>query len=89
MKYFDLKHLSKACKAAKINLSPVRAYFWHWVLAMEEAIFLFALMIGSVIHAFFPWVLNFKLLEWRINRLKVLKQKLPDDELIKKVTFND
>ena len=34
-------------------------------------------------------ILDFKLLEWRINRLKELKKKLPDDPQLKKVKFDD
>jgi len=64
-------------------------YWWHWVLAMKEAHFLFWIFLGSVVHAFIPWVLDFKLLEWRINRLKTLKQKLPDDPQLKKVHFDE
>jgi hypothetical protein len=56
---------------------------------MNEAFFLLAVTIGSVIHAVFPWVLDFKLLEWRINRLKVLKEMLPDDPQLKKVHFDE
>ena len=47
MKYLDLNHLSKARKAANKNISLVQAYFWHWMLAMREAVFLFALAIGN------------------------------------------
>jgi|TARA_B110000908_G_scaffold172735_1_gene242525 hypothetical protein len=84
--YFNLKHLKEAkIKAGK----PNAGYWWHFRLAMNEAFFLLAVTIGSVIHAVFPWVLDFKLLEWRINRLKVLKEMLPDDPQLKKVHFDE
>jgi len=54
-----------------------------------EFFFLVFVCIGSLIHAIFPWVLDFKLLEWRLNRLKTLKKKLPDDPQLKKVHFDD
>ena len=56
---------------------------------MKEAGFLFCIMIGSIIHAFIPWALDFKLLEWRIQRLRKLKEKLPNDEQLKKVHFDE
>jgi len=56
---------------------------------MAESLFLFGILIGSIIHAFIPWVLDFKLLEWRINRIKLLKSKLPDDPQLKKVHFDE
>jgi len=56
---------------------------------MAEFFFLLGVTIGSLIHAIFPWVLDFKLLEWRINRLKELKKKLPDDPQLKKVKFDE
>ena len=56
---------------------------------MAEFFFLLLVCIGSLIHAFLPWVLDFKLLEWRIARLKQLKQKLPDDPQLNKVHFDD
>jgi hypothetical protein len=56
---------------------------------MKEVVFLFGVMLGSIVHAFIPWVLDFKLLEWRINRLKTLKQKLPNDPQLQKVQFDE
>ena len=80
------KHLNEAkTKAGR----PDAGYFWHFKLAINEFFFLLFVCIGSLIHAFFPWVLDFKLLEWRINRLKELKKKLPVDPQLKKVKFGD
>jgi hypothetical protein len=82
---FNTHHLSDAKKAANCN----GGYWWHWKLAMSEVIFLALMTIGSIIHAFIPWALDFKLLEWRIARLKQLKTKLPDDPQLKKVHFDE
>ena len=82
---FNRHHLSEAKQAADNQ----GGYWWHWKLAMKEALFLFAVMLGSIIHAFIPWVLDFKLLEWRIARLKTLKEKLPEDPQLMKVTFDE
>jgi hypothetical protein len=45
--------------------------------------------IGSLIHAFVPWTLDFKLLEARVNRLKMLKKKLPDDPTLQRIHFDE
>jgi hypothetical protein len=83
---FNWKHLQQAKQKAG---KPDAGYWWHFRLAIEEFFFLLVVTIGSLIHAIFPWVLDFKLLEMRINRLKHLKEKLPDDELLKKVHFDE
>ena len=84
--WWNPKHLQEA----KIKANRADAgYFWHLRLALGEFFFLLFICVGSLIHAIFPWVLDFKLLEWRINRLKTLKQKLPDDPQLKKVHFDD
>jgi hypothetical protein len=84
--WFNPNHLAEAkTKAGRDNAG----YWWHFRLAMEEFFFLLFVTIGSLIHAIFPWVLDFKLLEWRINRLKVLKAKLPDDPQLKRIHFDD
>lgn len=83
---FNWKHLEEAKqKAGRLDAG----YWWHFKLALDEFFFLLLVTIGSLIHAIFPWVLDFKLLEWRIKRLKYLKEKLPDDELLKKVHFDE
>lgn len=86
--YINRNHLFEAKRSAKKeNYNSVKSYFWHWKLAMLEAGFLFLMFLGSIIHAFFPFILDFKLLEWRINRLRVLKNKLPEDPNLKKIHF--
>jgi len=86
--YINWKHLNEAKKAAnKESHTAIKLYFWHWQLAMREAVFLFLMFVGSMIHAFFPFLLDFKLLEWRIKRLKNLKSNLPDDPNLKKIYF--
>ena len=84
--WWNRNHLQEAkTKAGREDVG----YFWHLRLAMGEFFFLLVITIGSLIHAIFPWVLDFKLLEWRINRLKLLKQKLPDDSQLQKVHFDE
>jgi hypothetical protein len=83
---FNWRHVKEAKEKAR---KPNAGYWWHFKLAMEEFFFLLGVTIGSLIHAIFPWVLDFKLLEWRIKRLKALKEKLPDDEQLKKVHFDE
>ena len=81
--WFNKNHLREAKEAASVS----GGYFWHFKLAMGEAGFLLLMCIGSVIHAFVPWVLDFKLLQWRINRLKTLQEKLPNDVQLQQVLF--
>jgi uncharacterized protein YqhQ len=84
--WWNRNHLQEAkTKAGREDVG----YFWHLRLAMGEFFFLLVITVGILIHAIFPWVLDFKLLEWRINRLKLLKQKLPDDPQLQKVHFDE
>ena len=88
MTWFNSQHLLQASAYAgrkKNNL--VLNYFWHFALSMAEAGKLLFLSLGSVVHAIFPWVLNFKLLEWRVNALETLKNNFPDDPILKKINF--
>ena len=88
MTWFNSQHLLQASAYAgrkKNNL--VLNYFWHFALSMAEAGKLLFLSLGSVVHAIFPWVLNFKLLEGRVNALETLKNNFPDDPILKKINF--
>lgn len=84
--WVNWNHLKEAKEKAN---QPKAGYFWHFNLAIGEFIFLLGVTLGSLVHAIFPWVLDFKLLEWRIQRLKHLKEKLPDDPQLKKIHFDD
>ena len=56
--WVNWKHLNEAkTKAGR----PDAGYFWHFKLAINEFFFLLFVCIGSLRHAFFPWVLDFKL----------------------------
>tara|TARA_B100000953_G_C17858330_1_gene370693 strand:- start:124 stop:393 length:270 start_codon:yes stop_codon:yes gene_type:complete len=88
--WFNPKHLQDAkYKAGKGHLTGIFGYWWHFKLAIMEFFFLVLICIGSLIHAICPWVLDFKLLTWRINRLRYLKKRIPDDEALKKIHFDD
>jgi len=80
------KHIEQAKQKAS---KPSAGYWWHFRLAISEFFFLLLVTLGSLIHAIFPWVLDFQLLQWRINRLKILKDKLPNDEQLQKVHFDE
>lgn len=81
----DFKHLSKAVRSSNQNIKF--PYFWHFKVAITEAISLQLLAIASLIHAFLPWLFEFKLLELQLNRIKVLKNQLPNDERLKNIEF--
>jgi len=88
MTWFNSQHLQQASAYAgrqKNNL--IVNYLWHFALSMSEAGKLLFLCFGSVVHAIFPWVLNFKLLEWRVNALETLKNNFPNDPTLKKINF--
>jgi len=89
MTWFNPRHLQQAAEYAdrqKNNL--ILNYFWHFTLSMTEAGKLLFLALGSVVHAIFPWVLNFKLLEWRVNAIETLKNNFPNDPTLKKINFD-
>jgi len=85
---FDMHHLKEAARYAR-QKADVKFYFWHAAISLNEAFWLFLWSVGSVVHAIFPFLLKFDLLEARINSIKTLKQKLPDDPRLKKVKFDD
>lgn len=83
--WFNWNHL----KEAKVKAGGKGGYWWHFKFAFIEALWLFVAAIGSLIHAFFPWLIDFKLLKARIARLKYLKSKLPNDPDLKRIHFDD
>jgi len=88
MTWFNSQHLQQASAyAGRQKNNPVLNYIWHFALSMFEAGKLLFLSLGSVVHAIFPWVLNFKLLEWRVDALETLKNNFPNDPILKKINF--
>ena len=88
MTWFNSQHLQQASAyAGRQKNNPVLNYIWHFALSMFEAGKLLFLSLGSVVHAIFPWVLNFKLLEWRVAALETLKNNFPNDPILKKINF--
>ena len=88
MTWFNSQHLQQASAyAGRQKNNPVLNYIWHFALSMFEAGKLLFLSLGSVVHAIFPWVLNFKLLEWRVSALETLKNNFPNDPILKKINF--
>ena len=65
-----------------INLNHLReagaSYVGHMVTSLEQALIQFLLMIGSIIHAIFPFLLDFKLLSVVINQAIKLHRFVPD-----------
>ena len=85
---FNFKHLKIASSYANLsNKSALYKYCWHFLLSMQQAIFLAVICVFSIVHAFIPWVFDFKLLEWRIQELRKLKESLPNDPQLTKVDF--
>lgn len=85
---FNFKHLKIASSYANLsNKSALYRYCWHFVISIKQAIFLAVLAMFSIVHAIIPWAFDFKLLEWRIQELKKLKESLPNDPQLDKVDF--
>ena len=53
-------------------------YFIHFCVGIREALFLFMVGFASILHAIFPPLFDFKLLELRIKALAKLHDFLPD-----------
>ena len=83
--WFNRDHLKDAETASGKKMG----YFRHLIISSGECVFCLLMALGSLVHAVFPWVLDFKLIEWRTNRLKSLKKKFPNDPVLKKVTFDE
>jgi len=83
--WFNIKHLTDASTASNTKMS----YIKHFGIAFSEFIFCLLMALGSLLHAIFPWVIDFKLIEYRINRLKKLKEKFPNDPYLTKVKFDE
>lgn len=83
--WFNFNHLADASKSSETKLN----YFSHLLISLNEFWFCLMMAFGSLIHAFIPWTLDFKLIEWRTNRLKALKKKFPNDPVLKNVHFDE
>jgi thiosulfate reductase cytochrome b subunit len=89
MTWFNSQHLQQAAEHAdRQKNNSISNYVWHFALSMTEAGKLLLLALGSVVHAIFPWILNFKLLEWRVAALETLKNNFPNDPILKKINFH-
>tara|TARA_B100001964_G_C13903535_1_gene452706 strand:- start:102 stop:374 length:273 start_codon:yes stop_codon:yes gene_type:complete len=85
--WINFNHLKEAREKAGGN--PEYGYWWHFRLAFGEFLYLIPITIGSLIHAIFPFLIDFTLLQSRIDRIKYLKTKLPHDLDLKKIHFDD
>ena len=83
--WFNINHLKDAGMAAKTKMT----YGKHFILSFKEFLFCFMIAVFSLLHAVFPWTFDFKLIEWRVTRLKKLKKQFPDDPVLKTVKFED
>jgi hypothetical protein len=83
--WVNLKHLKDASETSNQNLG----YFKHMFISIKEAGFCFLMFLGSIVHAFIPWVLDFKLISWRVQRLEMLKLKFPNDPVLKNIEFKN
>ena len=57
--------------------NAVKLYFVHMGIGLREAGKQFIMCLLSIVHAIFPWIINFKLLEMVINQTIGLYKFLP------------
>lgn len=90
MPWFNKNHLRDAYNYSnQKSQNFLIRYFWHFFLSCKEGIVLFIISLLSFVHAVFPWIIDFELLKWRIQLLKKLKEQLPEDPNLKKISFDD
>jgi hypothetical protein len=73
--WFNLRHL----RDANYN------YWRHFAIAASEAAFCFGIAVLSLIHAVFPFLFDFNLIKWRVERLQYLKELFPNDPELNKI----
>lgn len=77
----------------KLNLNHLKdaglGYFKHFSYAFNEFLFCLAIAIASLIHALIPWIFNFDLIKYRVDRIKKLKRDFPDCEHFKNINFKE
>jgi len=90
MQLFDFDHLNQSTKVSgKEYKNFIHKYLWHWGFAMKEAVMLFWVAFLSVLHAFFPFLFGWWLLEKHVSMLKYTKSKVPNNKTMKKVIFKE
>jgi hypothetical protein len=85
----NFKHLQQAKQYAGSTANGLKLYWWHLKLSFSEAAYLFIWALGSIIHGLFPFLIDFDLLSARVNRLRALKTKLPNDPILSKIEFKE
>ncbi len=83
----DLKHLTKAREYSKLPASRW-FYFKHMFWAFGLSLLLFTWSLLMVVHAVFPQLVGFFVIESLIKLLKKLKYQHPEDPLLKTIDFN-
>jgi hypothetical protein len=81
-------HLTEASEYSRIK-DTKWFYFKHMFWAIQFSFKLFVWSIAMLIHAVFPQLVGFTVLEKLINFLKIMKEQHPDDPLLKDVHFDN
>jgi hypothetical protein len=84
---FNWNHLSVAKQYATVNFTGLKLYFWHFKVSIVESLWLFALGIASVLHAILPFLFDFDLMKIRVEGIKRLKTKFPQDPTLQTIEF--
>lgn len=80
-------HLRDAALYSRTK-NGVKFYFTHMLWAIHLAVLLFAWSLLMIVHAIVPQLVGFVVVEKLINLLKTLKNKHPDDPLLKRINFD-
>jgi hypothetical protein len=78
----DKSHLSEARKYSKMDDSRL-FYFIHMWWAIKFSATLFVWSILMLVHAIFPQLVGFTVLEKLVAFLKQMKESHPDDPILK------
>lgn len=81
-------HLKEAAFYSRTK-TGVKFYFTHMFWAIHLACLLFAWSLLMILHAIVPQLVGFVVVQKLINLLKTLKDKHPDDPLLKKINFDN
>lgn len=84
--WWNFNHLRDAESSnGEKNDNIVKLYFIHMFIGFREAKLQFMLFVFSLLHAFFPFAFNFKLLEMVVNQTRGLYKFLPKHPIWKEL----
>jgi hypothetical protein len=88
MKFWNFHHLKDAFyySNSKEN-NIIIMYFIHFYRALENSLFFLFVSLLFFLHAIFPPLSDFFLVEALVNKLKKFKDAHPNDPILSKIDF--